>query len=192
MKGVNVSIRRLSPSEFALLAPRLVDIYISAMGYDPAVHVQRLRAWRHDMIRAGFTGIIATTPNEVIGVAYGFLGTRETWWDRQVRRGVSLASSEDEADELMRDYFEVAEIHVSPAAQGMGIGRKLLTELLWNIPARTALLSTPEVENEANNAFGLYRAMGFTDVLRHFHFDGDDRRFAVLGRPLPLELPTAG
>lgn len=192
MKDVNVSIRRLSPSEFALIAPRLVDIYISAMGYDPAVREQRLRSWRHDMIRPGFTGIIAATPNEAIGVAYGFLGTRETWWDRQVRRGVALASSEHEADQLMQDYFEVAEIHVSPAAQGMGIGRKLLTELLWNIPARTALLSTPEVENEANNAFGLYRSMGFTDVLRHFYFDGDNRHFAVLGHPLPLDRPAAG
>ncbi len=192
MKVVNVSIRRLSPSEFALIAPRLVDIYISAMGYDPAVREQRLRAWRHDMLRPGFTCIIATTPNEAIGVAYGFLGTRETWWDRQVRRGVAVAASEREADELMRDYFEVAEVHVSPEAQGMGIGRKMLTELLWNIPARTALLSTPEVADEANNAFRLYRSMGFTDVLRHFYFDGDNRHFAVLGRPLPLESPTAG
>lgn len=186
MKGVNVSIRRLSPSEFALIAPRLVDIYISAMGYDPAVQEQRLRAWRHDMIRPGFTSIIAATPNEVIGVAYGFLGSRETWWDRQVRRGLTLAGSQQEADEFMSDYFEVAEIHVLPSAQGMGIGRKLLTELLWNVPAPKALLSTPEVEAEANNAFGLYRSMGFTDVLRHFYFDGDDRHFAVLGRPLPL------
>ena len=187
MRGVNVSIRRLSPSEFALVAPRLVDIYISAMGYDPAVHEQRLRAWRHDIMRPGFTGIIASGPNDVVGLAYGFLGTRDTWWDRQVRRGLSLATTPEQADDLLRDYFEIAEIHVSPAIQGRGIGGKLLTELVWNVPARTALLSTPEVDAEDNAAFGLYRSMGFEDVLRWFRFDGDDRRFAILGRPLPLE-----
>lgn len=184
---MTVSIRRLTTSEFALAAPRLVDIYISAMGYNPAVKEQRLRAWRNDLMQPGFSSLMATTPNDAVGVAYGFIGTRDTWWDKQVRRGLALHTSPEHADEVLADYFEVAEIHVSPGLQGAGIGRRLLTQLLWNAPASTTLLSTPEVDGEANGAFGLYRSMGFRDVLRNYRFAGDSRPFAVLGRALPLE-----
>ena len=31
-----------------------------------------------------------------------------------------------------------------------------------------------------------YRALGFTDIIRRYHFAGDPRSFAILGRPLPL------
>ena len=48
------------------------------------------------------------------------------------------------------------------------------------------MLSTPEVENENNGAWRLYRSLGFGDVLRSHRFDGDTRPFAVLSRPLPL------
>jgi ribosomal protein S18 acetylase RimI-like enzyme len=37
---------------------------------------------------------------------------------------------------------------------------------------------------QAGRAWRLYRRFGFEDVLRHFHFPGDDRPFAVLGRQL--------
>ncbi|HET9519064.1 MAG TPA: GNAT family N-acetyltransferase, partial [Actinoplanes sp.] len=37
-----------------------------------------------------------------------------------------------------------------------------------------------------SRAWRLYRGFGFTDVLRHFVFPGDERQFAVLGRELPL------
>jgi ribosomal protein S18 acetylase RimI-like enzyme len=51
---------------------------------------------------------------------------------------------------------------------------------------RTTLLSTPEADEQRSRAWRLYRRFGFVDVLRDFHFPGDDRAFAVLGRTLPL------
>jgi ribosomal protein S18 acetylase RimI-like enzyme len=189
---VNISIRRISGPEFSIAAPRLVDIYIAAMDYSPSVRNQRIRAWREDTLLPGFTAIVAATHNDVVGLAYGFLGTRETWWDRQLRKGLQAAGHDDETiKEIAGDYFEIAEIHVRPGLQGAGVGRRLLTDLLWNAPARAALLSTPEIPGEDNNAFGLYRSFGFHDVLRHFHFDGDTRPFAVLGLPLPLGQPAS-
>ena len=53
------------------------------------------------------------------------------------------------------------------------------------------MLSTPEVAQEDNRAWRLYRRLGFEDVLRHFTFAGDRRPFAVLGRRLPLDGPVA-
>ena len=48
------------------------------------------------------------------------------------------------------------------------------------------LLSTPEIIGEANRAWRLYRRLGFTDIIRGYHFAGDPRAFAILGRTLPL------
>ncbi|SDL83171.1 Acetyltransferase (GNAT) family protein [Corynebacterium mycetoides] len=193
-RGVTVSLRRLGGAEFALLAPDLVDIYISAMGYDPSIRSQRIAVWRREVIWPGFAAVAAveSTPSgeSTVGIAYGFLGTRERWWDQQLVRGLrAIGGPTPRHRDMLDSYFEVAEVHVSPRCQGAGIGKKMLTQLLWNAPANWALLSTPEVPNEANNAFGLYRKMGFVDVLRNFSYAGDPRPFAILARALPLENP---
>ena len=96
----------------------------------------------------------------------------------------------EQRQQILNSYFEIAEIHVSPARQGHGIGAALLTELLHLAPAEWALLSTPEVNGEANNAFGLYRKFGFTDIARDYLYPGDHRPFAILGRRLPLSPET--
>ena len=77
--GVTVEIRRLSPAEFTMLAPDLVDIYLEAMGYDPSIRQQRINVWRREIMWEGFTAIAAVEQEDVVGVAYGFLGTRERW-----------------------------------------------------------------------------------------------------------------
>lgn len=186
---MTVEIRRLRPAEFSLLVPQLVDIYIDAMGYDPSMRGQRISVWRGEVRWPGFTAIAAVDGNDVVGIAYGFLGARERWWDKQLVRCMEQQPGglTPQHRDMLRNYFEVAEVHVSPTRQGCGIGAALLTELLRLAPAQWALLSTPEVPGEANNAFGLYRKFGFIDVGRHFYYPGDQRPFAILGRPLPLD-----
>ena len=88
--------------------------------------------------------------------------------------------------ELPDDYVELTELHVSPSHQGRGIGSALLRNFLAERTEGTVMLSTPEVENESNGAWRLYRSLGFGDVLRSHRFDGDARPFAVLSRSLPL------
>lgn len=184
---MTITIRRLSASEFALLTPELVDIYIKAMGYSPRIRDNRVHAWRREVYQPGFQAVIAEDSERILGCAYGFYGTPDTWWDRQLRRAFEREGGPTTDQlEMLHSYFELAEIHVHPSAQGHGIGRNLLTALLENVPMRYCLLSTPEVAQEANYAFWLYRSLGFEDVLRHFLYPGDDRRFAVLGATLPL------
>ncbi|MHA2789369.1 N-acetyltransferase family protein [Corynebacterium sp. S7] len=185
---MSITIRRLTGPEFSVLAPELVDIYIEAMRYSPSIRMQRINVWRREIVQPGFTALIAQLEDQIIGVAYGFLGSPDRWWDKQLRRGFKEAGgATPEQLELLHSYFEVAEIHVTPRLQVRGIGRRLLTELLWNAPASFVALSTPEVEQENNPAFGLYRSLGFKDVLRNFYYQGDERPFAVLGRALPLD-----
>ena len=54
------------------------------------------------------------------------------------------------------------------------------------------LLSTPEINGEANRAWRLYRRLGFADVIRDYHFAGDPRPFAILGRASALAATSGG
>jgi ribosomal protein S18 acetylase RimI-like enzyme len=116
----------------------------------------------------------------LLGFGYGYRGQAGQWWHDQVR-----AALRREARKVwLTDCFELVELHVRPYAQGRGIGARQLAELLSATRQETALLSTPEADEATSRAWRLYRRFGFEDVLRHFHFPGDDRPFAVLGRQL--------
>lgn len=119
----------------------------------------------------------------LVGVAYGYRGAPGYWWDRQVRTGLHDRGTDTS---VLDDYFELTEIHVLPSAQGSGVGARLLSHLLRDRTESRVLLSTPEVPQEENRAWHLYRRTGFGDILRGFQFLGDHRPFAVLGRTLPL------
>lgn len=88
--------------------------------------------------------------------------------------------------ELMTSYFELTELHIHPRAQGRGLGKALARRLLADRRESHVLLSTPEINGEANRAWRLYRRLGFADIIRGYHFAGDPRAFAILGRTLPL------
>lgn len=122
---MTVQIRRLSSAEFSLLVPQLVDIYLNAMQYNPAIRTQRERVWREEVRWPGFTAVAAVDGNEVVGVAYGFLGTRERWWDKQLVRCMEEnGGMTPRHRDMLESYFEVAEVHVAPARQGAGIGAR--------------------------------------------------------------------
>lgn len=123
----------------------------------------------------------------MLGIAYGYRGAPNQWWQQQVLRGLQgIAMPEDDINRLMGNYFELSELHIHPNAQGQGLGEALTRRLLSHIPEGNVLLSTPEISAEDNRAWRLYRRLGFSDVLRHHYFMGDPRPFAVLGHTLPL------
>jgi ribosomal protein S18 acetylase RimI-like enzyme len=117
-------------------------------------------------------------PGRMVGIAYGYLGAPGQWWHDQVRAAIG----EPDGGRWLDDSFEVCELHVRPALQGTGLGRRLLTALLAGTPARTAVLTTPDLETRAR---GFYRRAGWVDLVRDLRFPGDPRSFAVLGIDLP-------
>ncbi|MBF6330173.1 GNAT family N-acetyltransferase [Nocardia transvalensis] len=187
----------------AALRARLHDalsVYVAAMDYPRGTEHHRAPMWTEHTTRPGWQAVAAVLPEDsgyfdlrtapLVAIAYGYHGAPHQWWHQQVHSGMRRSGwPEHAARDLLADYFELTELHVHPSAQGRGIGETLLVRLLRNRPEQTALLSTPEVDQEDNRAWRLYRRQGFTDVVRHFVFSGDTRRFAVLGRPLPLEAP---
>lgn len=123
----------------------------------------------------------------MLGVAYGYPGAPGQWWQQQVVLGLQRSGFPPPAiTRLMASYFELTELHIHPSAQGRGLGEALTRRLLADREEEHVLLSTPENNGEANRAWRLYRRLGFTDVIRGYHFAGDPRAFAILGRALPL------
>jgi ribosomal protein S18 acetylase RimI-like enzyme len=176
---------QLSADEFRARLPEALAIYVTAMRYPDGTAEQRAPMWLTHALRAGWRCMAALdADDELLGIAYGYKGRAGQWWHEQVRQGLTRRSGTPEADRWLTDYFELTEIHVRPENQGKGIGEDLLRRLLDGVPSGNVLLSTPE---GTSRAWKLYRRMGFLDVLRDYHFTGDPRPFAILGRPLPLD-----
>ncbi|MFD5867686.1 GNAT family N-acetyltransferase [Corynebacterium sp. NPDC060344] len=195
------SVLPLPEPIFRLRLHEAVSLYVGAMGYDPSIVDARVLAWARARHEPGWSAVAAVAhPEDVAphvaladpafplaGIAYCQQGTSTQWWHVQVRAGLAARRTPiHAARDILGDYVELAEIHVDPGHQGARIGERLLHELMRGRPERRVLLSTPEVPAEANRAWRLYRRLGFTDVLRNFHFAGDSRPFAVLGARLPL------
>lgn len=110
-------------------------------------------------------------------MAYGYPGAPGQWWQQQVVLGLQRGGSPpQEIARLMNDYFELTELHIHPRAQGRGLGEALARRLLAGRAEKNVLLSTPETNGEPNRAWRLYRRLGFTDIIRRYHFAGDPGR----------------
>jgi len=182
----------LPPEGMAERLGEALRVYVTAMGYPPGTENQRAGMWLEHTRRRGWRAVAALEDTELLGVAYGYSGSSDQWWQQQVvlglqRRGVP----QPDITSLMHNYFELTELHVIPGAQGHGLGEALARRLLSGRPEANVLLSTPEISGEGNRAWRLYRRLGFIDVIRGHHFTGDPRPFAILGRSLPLEQPHA-
>ena len=186
-----------------------LSIYIDAMRYPRGTEEQRASMWLEHTRRAGWKGVAVVhvpddrvSPNDkgpahtpatdldgaaMLGVAYGYCGAPDQWWQQQVVAGLQRVGADRERiARLMTSYFELTELHIAPHAQGRGLGEALARRLLAGRTEANVLLSTPEINGEANRAWRLYRRLGFTDIIRGYHFAGDPRAFAILGRSLPL------
>ncbi|WP_114453033.1 GNAT family N-acetyltransferase [Halopolyspora algeriensis] len=178
----------LSTDQLRTRLTEAVQLYVTAMGYSPSTVQQRAPMWSAHMLRPGWRCIAAfNSRDELVGVGYGYLGTPGQWWHEQVHRGMLATFPAARVEEWMGHYFELTELHVRPDSQGRGLGESILRRLLDGAEGRTVLLSTPE---GPTRAWTLYRRVGFVDLLRDYHFAGDSRPFAVLGRELPLDAPT--
>ena len=167
----------------------VLAIYGAAMGYSESVVAGRYGYAVQHTEREGFraVGAFAEAPEgggeRLVGFGYGYQVAPGQWWHDQVRQAMDRRT----AKHWLPGAFEVCELHVLPDQQSRGLGRQLLHALLAGLPQPVALLSTPDADTKA---FRLYRADGFVDLARGYHFPGDARPFAILGVRLPLSPPS--
>ena len=191
----------LSPSDMQRRLGDALAVYVDAMRYPRGTEDQRASMWLEHIRRTGWKAVAAVevpdgTPDRsaatlakapMLGVAYGYCGAPDQWWQQQVVAGLHrVGADRTQIAELMTSYFELTELHIHPRAQGRGLGEALARRLLADRCEAHVLLSTPEINGEANRAWRLYRRLGFNDIIRGYHFAGDPRAFAILGRALPL------
>ncbi len=192
----------LAPHDMQRRLDDALGVYVDAMRYPPGTEHQRAAMWLEHTRRHGWKAVAAveadtrtgTAPSTaqmssapLLGVAYGYCGAPDQWWQQQVVLGLRRGGFPGpEITQLMTNYFELTELHIRPRAQGRGLGEALARRLLSDRGEANVLLSTPETGDEANRAWRLYRRLGFTDLIRSYHFAGDPRAFAILGRRLPL------
>ncbi|MGK5684614.1 GNAT family N-acetyltransferase [Actinoplanes sp. URMC 104] len=161
----------------------VVSVYGEAMGYRQELLQTRRGYMGAHVRRPGFRAVATlTTDGRLCGFGYGYTSGPGQWWHDQVRANLG----EQARRRWLTSCFEVVELHVRPAAQGHGVGARQLRALLAMAEGETVLLSTPEADEQKSRAWRLYRRFGFSDVLRHFIFPGDERAFAILGRDLPV------
>ncbi|MQA24979.1 MAG: GNAT family N-acetyltransferase [Micromonosporaceae bacterium] len=161
----------------------VLQVYAEAMDYSPDLAATRRGFVYAHTHRPGFRAVATLADDDqLLGFGYGYTSERGQWWHEQVRAGLSSAAY----TEWLTDALEVVELHMRPDAQGHGLGERQLVAMLDGAAEAKAVLSTPEAPYEKSRAWRLYRKLGFADVLRDFHFPGDERPFGVLGRALPL------
>jgi GNAT superfamily N-acetyltransferase len=172
---VSAQLVELDRTRLATHVDELLDVYAEAMEVPPASARSRRSIVAAHLQRPGLRAVIAVEDGgRMVGVAYGYRGQPGQWWHDQVRD----ALTGEQAREWLTDAFEVCELHVRPAQQGTGLGRRLLEALLAGVPSRTAVLTTPDAETRARR---FYRCGGWQDLRRELRFPGDPRAFAVLG-----------
>lgn len=198
----------LSPSDMQRRLGEALSVYVDAMRYPRGTEDQRASMWLEHTQRGGWKAVAAlevpevrdqggsdpSPPSDVelasaplLGIAYGYCGAPDQWWQQQVVAGLHRVGTDSaRIAALMNSYFELTELHIHPRAQGRGLGEALARRLLADRRESHVLLSTPEINGEANRAWRLYRRLGFADIIRGYHFAGDPRAFAILGRRLPL------
>lgn len=173
-----------TPDDILRRIDDVMTVYGQAMGYSAELLAARRGHVASHVHRAGFRAIASLDEfGTLLGFGYGYTSQAGQWWHDQVRG----ALKRDARKEWLSDCFEIVELHVRPMAQGHGLGAAQLRSLLtMGRAASTTLLSTPEANEATSRAWRLYRRFGYVDVLRDFHFPGDVRPFAILGRTLPL------
>jgi GNAT superfamily N-acetyltransferase len=172
-----MSSTRLVPLDaagFRPLAAEASQVYGEAMRRSPEVVIQRREVIG---LHLGYPGFVAAAafvdPDEergpsaepaLVGFGYGYRGAPTQWWHDIVAR----ALGRENARRWLVDGFELAELHVLPAYQSQGIGRRLLRDVRHRAEAAHITLSTPDLETPV-------------DLLRDFYFPGSTEAYAVMG-----------
>ncbi|WP_153506354.1 GNAT family N-acetyltransferase [Cumulibacter manganitolerans] len=173
-----VTVRPLNVPEFHALFRPAFQIFADAMGYPDTYIEPRIRLARSQLGYPGFTAFGAFEGTRLIGFAYGYRVQRGQWWAEEVARALAAPTSDTSRDWLS-DAFELCEIHVSPDAQGLGAGRRLLEAVTAAQPCPVIILSTP---TGPTKAAALYASAGYRPLASRFRFGGDPRDFEILAK----------
>jgi GNAT superfamily N-acetyltransferase len=135
----------VEPVRAEALEGELLDVvyavYCGALEIDP--DALNALVWRDETVprhaaRDDFTFLVARERGDVVAFAYGYTGRYGQWWTDRV---AECLDDETRSRWLDAPHFEVCELHVRPDRQRLGIGARLLDELLGVQPHDRVLLT---------------------------------------------------
>ncbi|MDB1089703.1 GNAT family N-acetyltransferase [Streptomyces sp. ACA25] len=170
----------IGPLDLATRVDEALAVQALAFGLTgDEIAVRRQIVLRH-LTTPGARALGATTAaGGLVGFVYGMPCDRGQWWSTVVEPYLQQAGE----DSWLDDSYTITELHVLPAHQGRGIGRRLITTLTDGVPQPRSLLSAIDTDSPAR---GLYRRLGYRDLARRVRFPSAPRPYAVMGAPLPL------
>ena len=140
-------------------------VYVDAMRYPRGTEDQRASMWLEHTRRRGWKAVAAVeVPDEThrpptwpprpcsewpTATAAPPTSGGSSRWSQGLHR---VGADRSQIAELMTSYFELTELHIAPRAQGRGLGEALARRLLADRGESHVLLSTPEINGEANRA----------------------------------------
>jgi ribosomal protein S18 acetylase RimI-like enzyme len=158
-----------------------IRVYAEAFAQPPYSDPDRGREVRSRMRdvhgkRQGFRAFAAFEEDgTVVGMIYGYHGSRGQWWHDMVMRRLDQPA----AEKWLSNPYELVEVAVLPERQGQGIGAALIGCLLHGRPEATCVLST-RTDSDAHH---LYRRLGF-EVIVEMAFATGGAMFYVMGKEL--------
>ncbi|MFI5979038.1 GNAT family N-acetyltransferase [Streptomyces sp. NPDC051452] len=167
------------PLDLAAHVDEALAVQALAFGLGPEeVAVRRQIVQRHMQLK-GARALGATVGGELVGFVYGMPNSRLHWWSTVVEPYLRAQGN----DSWLDDSFVITELHVHPAHQNRGIGRRLITAITDTAAEPRSILSAIDTDSPAR---GLYHSLGYVDLARRVHFPSAQRPYAVMGAPLPL------
>ena len=127
--------------------------------------------------RDGFLFLVARVGGRLAGFGYGYAGAYGQWWTDHVAKALDRRQR---AEWLDQPHFEVVELHVRPGAQRLGLGSRLLAQLLSRQPYDRAVLTTRAGSRQARS---FYAKNGWTE-LAPVDFGSGYPPYVVLGKRL--------
>jgi ribosomal protein S18 acetylase RimI-like enzyme len=182
MTSNGFSIRPLTAED--LTGPHLDEalaVFAGALGF-PRRH-GRVTSFAGTLSRhavyGGFRAFGAFRPDgRLVGFSYGYTSVAGRWWRETIAQPLTPALRAF----WLRDAFELAELHVHPAGQGVKLGSQLHDQLLAGLPHQTALLS---VMHRSARARQLYQSRGWQTLVAELRFPTEPRTpFSLLGLEL--------
>jgi ribosomal protein S18 acetylase RimI-like enzyme len=176
------TVRSLAPAELSgrLRQPALT-VFAAALGFSRR-HERVLGmadSIRRHATRPGFRGLGAfNQQDELVGFSYGYASQPGLWWREQI----VPALTPTQRAFWLADAWELAELHVHPAAQGHKLGSQLHDQLLADLPHKTALLSVMHTSQRARQ---LYTSRGWRELVHDLRFSTEPATpFSIMGLEL--------
>ena len=170
----------VGPCDLAARIDEALAVQAVAFGLGPdEVAIRRQIVLRH-LGSSGARALGAQTGDgRLVGFVYGLPNDRAHWWSSVVQPYLRDQGNDGWLDES----FVITELHVLPAYQHQGIGRRLITGITDTATEPRSILSAIDVDSPARR---LYHSLGYRDLARAVHFPSASRPYAVMGAYLPL------